>query len=124
MASIGRPPVHRARISLQEVFNAVDELFQVNGFELMELGCLRGGLREEPRSRQAASLWLFRATSIFIRTASWITTSNLIVDTFYRVEEVLYSSYPSLDPSVLFNPTRWVDTTFVPNESIKPQRSS
>ena len=35
MASIGRPPVHRARISLQEVFNAVDELFQMNGFEFM-----------------------------------------------------------------------------------------
>ena len=123
MASIGRPPVHRARISLQEVFNAVDEMFQMNGFEFMGLGCLRG-LREEPRSRQAAILWLFRAISIFIRTASWITTSNLIADTFYRVEEVLYSSCPSLDPSVLFNPTRWVDTTFVPNESIKPQRSS
>ena len=44
MASIGGSPVHRARISLQEVFSAVDELFQMNGFEFMELGCR---LREE-----------------------------------------------------------------------------
>lgn len=52
MASIGRPPVHRARISLQEVFNAVDELFQMNGFELTGLGSQRwaAGRTAEPAS--------------------------------------------------------------------------
>ena len=47
-----------------------------------------------------------------------------LADPVSKLVEISHYRYTSLDSFALFYLTRWVDTTFVPNGSIKLQHSS